>query len=38
MIIQIISILIISIAVVYASIQIYNTIMNSLEGEEEENK
>ncbi len=38
MIIQIISILIISISVVYASIQIYNTIMNSLEGEEEENK
>lgn len=29
---------IISIAVVYASIQIYNTIMNSLGGEEEENK
>lgn len=33
MIIQIISILIISIAVVYASIQIYNTIMNILEEE-----
>ena len=38
MIIQIMSILMISISVVYASIQIYNTIMNSLEGEEEENK